>query len=364
MSQLLRSAVSYANTLGIKLPILLSPMAGACPPSLSVAVVQAGGLGACGCNDMSPEAIHKWSHEFRSVFPEHSASVSLGNNFQMNIWVPDDTSSYVRDSSSDAMAEYLERKYDSIVEDVSPKYSYEDQLEAMLSARPRAVSTIMGLLPAQYVDKLKHEGISWFACATTVQEAVLAADAGADAIVVQGVEAGGHRGTYDPKDGDQVHIGLMSLIPSVVDNVQVPVIAAGGIADARGITAALSLGASAVQMGTVFLCAKESGVPSSWSERIATSYPESTTITRRFTGRAARALKTEFVTNKETPIEIPPYPEQARLTRNITKKGVRENNIDIMKAWSGQSGGLVGKTGESAQGMIRRIWQDTENLVS
>lgn len=145
------------------------------------------------------------------------------------------------------------------------------QCEAMLEAGPPIISSIMGLYPDHFVTRMKANGIKWFATATTVTEAKAAVDAGADVIIAQGMEAGGHRGVFDATKAEARLVGLFSLLPAVADAVKVPVVAAGGIDDGRGLAAALLLGASAVQVGTAFLRCPEAKVSGAWADAIGLS---------------------------------------------------------------------------------------------
>jgi hypothetical protein len=156
----------------------------------------------------------------------------------------------------------------------------------MLAVAPRVISSIMGLYPASFIADLKARGILWFATATTVAEAKAAEEAGADAIVAQGMEAGGHRGAFDPELAERQMVGLIALVPQVADAVSIPVIAAGGIADGRGVAAALILGASAVQIGTGLLRTPEAMTPEPYAERLSRTEAHETAVTRAFSGRA------------------------------------------------------------------------------
>jgi nitronate monooxygenase len=227
-------AQNFANRLGIRVPILLAPMAGACPPSLSIAVANAGGLGACGALTMKPDEIIAWSREFRA---------NSEGQFQLNLWIPGPPPN--RDAESEKLQREFLANWGPPVPPEAGDASLPDfnaQCQAMLQAAPKVISSIMGLYHPKFVSELKARKILWFATATTVEEAKAAAAAGADAVVAQGMEAGGHRGAFDPDLAEQPLVGLIALLPQVADAVNVPVIATGGIADPRQVAAALLLG--------------------------------------------------------------------------------------------------------------------------
>lgn len=376
MHTAIRRAERFAQSLSLKVPVLLAPMAGACPASLSIAVARAGGLGACGALMMTPEQILAWAAELREA---------TDGGFQMNIWIPDPQA--VRDLDHegrvcDFLQQWLEESSVPLTQGAASRADktagtvaerqpvvlspdmFAEQCAAMLEAEPVAMSSIMGLYPPAVVDSMKQRGIRWFATATTVAEAVQAADAGADVIVAQGMEAGGHRGAFDADEAEAGLVGLLSLLPAIVDAVDLPVIATGGIADARGAAAALLLGASAVQVGTGFLRADESGIPTAWSDAIAGAAPEDTAVTRAFSGRPGRSIRNRYVraaASADAPRPAP-YPIQRELTKSVRESAVASNRIDGMQAWSGQSARLARSC--PAADIVDAVWTGARELLS
>ena len=333
----------------------MAPMAGACPASLAIAVANAGGLGGCGALLMQPEAIKAWASEVRA---------GSNGGFQLNLWIPDPSPK--RDVAvEDAVRRFL-RNWGPEVEreagDIKPPH-FDAQCEAMLEAGPAIISSIMGLYPNHFVARMKAKGVKWFATATTVNEAKAAEYAGADVIIAQGMEAGGHRGTFDATKAEARMVGLFSLLPAVVDAVKIPVVATGGIADGRGVAAALLLGASAVQVGTALLRCPEAKIPKAWADALSRTLPEETIITRAFSGRSGRSIANAYAraaadATAPTPA---PYPVQRGLTQAMRDTAVKENDIERIQAWAGQSASL--SKADAAGDVVRQIWEDAQVLL-
>jgi len=326
-------AEEFCRRFGLKIPVLLAPMAGACPPSLSIAVATAGGLGACGALLMDPAAIQNWVRDFR-----HGSD----GKFQINLWIPDPAPR--RDAANEEkLRNFLQQWGPPVAPDAADArpLDFALQCEALLEAAPPIVSSIMGVYPPEFVRRLQAQKISWWATVTTVTEARVAAAAGADVIVAQGMEAGGHRGCFDAAGAETSLVGLFALLPAVVDAVSVPVVATGGIADARGAAAALLLGASAVQIGTGFLRTPEANLPPPLADALGTTLPEQTILTRAFSGRAGRSIATAYALAAAENSVPAPYPVQRGLTQAMRALAIETGDIARMQAWAGQSAMLA-----------------------
>ncbi|MCX6463619.1 MAG: nitronate monooxygenase [Pseudonocardiales bacterium] len=340
---------AFCRRYGLRVPVLEAPMAGACPPALAAAVAGAGGMGAAGVVSDPPERIAAWAAEFRAA--------SEGP-FQLNLWVPDPPADDPGPIA--AAADFLGRFGDP--GDPGPAAPvFAEQCAALLAARPAVASSIMGLFEPAFVARLHDAGIAWFACATTLDDALAAQEAGADAVVAQGLEAGGHRGTFDPAAAEGTAVGLVALLPRLADHLRVPVIAAGGIADGRGVAAAIALGASAVQVGTALLRTPEAAIAPEWAASLDGLAPEATVPTRAYTGRLARAAPTPYVRAWAGPgaPHPAPYPHQRALVARWRRGGA--GGVDRVNHWAGQGAALAST--DPAGVIVERMWRDAREIL-
>ncbi len=343
---------AFAKTFDLESPIMLAPMAGASPVELSVAVSNGGGTGACGALSFEPDEILRWAGDFRTL---------SGGAFQMNLWIPDAIPDRNQRQEGE-LRSYLETWGPFVGADVAaiPGPDFSSQCAALLEAAPPIISSIMGVFDPDYVAQMKARSIKWFANVSTVREAQQAEAAGADVIVAKGIEAGGHSAAFNPIDAGRCEAGLMSLLPAISDAVDIPIVATGGIADARTAMAAMVLGASAVQIGTGYLRTPEAGIAPAWANAIGCAAPDETIMTPAYSGRVGRAIANKFALAMDGP-DVPapaPYPIQRRLTQAMRSQASKDDNIDCMSAWTGQSARLARTI--SATQFTRDLWVELQ----
>jgi nitronate monooxygenase len=302
---------------------------------------------------MQPEEIMAWSAEFRA---------RTRGEFQLNLWIPGPPPK--RDAESEKrQREFLAAWGPPVPSDAGDALlpDFGAQCQAMLDAAPKVISSIMGLYAPRFVSELKARRILWFATATTVSEARAAEAAGADAVVAQGMEAGGHRGAFEPDQAEHQMVGLMALLPQIVDAVDVPVIAAGGIADARGVAAALILGASAVQVGTGLLRAPEAATHPSYAEKLGRTEAHETIVTRAFSGRPGRSIATAYVRAALNGPPPAPYPVQRGLTSGMRESARNAGDTERMQMWAGQSAKFA-RT-QPAGAIVQELWEEAVGVL-
>ncbi len=309
-------------------------MSGASTPQLVAAVCNAGALGSLGCGTLPGEAIREQIGNIRAA---------TNRPFNLNFFVharPAVDAAATKRMRARLAGYYAELDLGQVPDpdELFPPFS-EDQLAAVLEARPRVVSFQFGLPAPETVQRIKAAGSLILSSATTVAEARDLERRGADIIVAQGAEAGGHRGTFSDDLGAG-SIGTFALVPQIVDAVRVPVIAAGGIADGRGIAAAFALGARGVQIGTAFLGTPEVAMLPAYRKALLGATAEDTRITRVFTGRPARALRCRL-TDEVADADALAFPLQASLLAPIW--GVDDDKVQsaFMPFWAGQSVALM-----------------------
>jgi nitronate monooxygenase len=348
---------AVTRQLQIKHPIVQAPMAGGGDtPQLVAAVSDAGGMGFIGAAYLAAAQILEVARAVR---------VKTQRPFGINLFAP------LADAEMPADADralkrvapfFAELKLAAPELPRKPRLSFSEQLQAALQTDASVFSFTFGIFSSEAIAAIKSRGMLVWGTATTVQEAIALEKAGADAVIAQGSEAGGHRGTFLGEFSAGM-IGTMALVPQIVDAVSVPVIASGGISDGRGIAAALTLGASAVQLGTSFLTCGESGVPEAYRRAILEAREDQTRITRAFSGRPARGIVNRFMTTieGEEPVAILPFPMQNVLTRPLRNAARQQGRAEFLSLWAGQALRLA--TRESATHLVSRLAREAEEAI-
>ncbi|HZS40062.1 MAG TPA: nitronate monooxygenase [Polyangia bacterium] len=326
---------SLLERIGISVPIVQAPMAGGPDtPELAAAVSNAGGLGSIGCAYLSARQID-----------EAAAAVRARTSapFALNLFVRADVPP---DADAQARAEPIVRAFrrelglDEPPASAPPASdSFDAQLEAVLRAQPRVFSFTFGAPAREQVRALHDRSIVAIGTATTVEEAEALEAIGVDAICAQGAEAGGHRGTFLGRFEDGL-VGILPLVRQIAARMHVPVLAAGGIMDGAAIAAMLTLGASAVQLGTAFLLCPEAGTSAPYRAALRSPAAQRTVVTRAFSGRAARGIRNRFTDAFENE-QAAPFPFQQQLTRELRAEATRQGRADLMQLWAGQAAPLA-----------------------
>jgi nitronate monooxygenase len=349
------SETPLTELLGLRYPLIQAPMARISTPEVTAAVSEAGGLGSIAGAALGPD-------DLRAAIATVRARTE--NPFAVNLFAPEAPPS---PSGVAQMAEFLAPWRERLglppeTGEPPPAPGFEDQLAIVLEARPAAFSFTFGIPPPGALGAIREAGIAALGTATTVAEAEKLEGAGVDAVVGQGSEAGGHRGTF-AADFESAQVGTMAMIPLIVDRVRCPVVAAGGIMDGRGIAAALALGADAAQLGTAFIGVDESGAPPAYVESLLAADETATTITPAFTGRHARALRTNFVDELERAgLEIPAYPVQQGLMLELFRAGLERGDLDAVLRLAGQGSPAIRRM--PAGELVEALVGETESAIS
>jgi len=344
--------------LSITYPIIQAPMAIVTTPALAAAVAKAGGLGGFGCATQSGDEIIQQVTAFRAL--TNSAHPVHLNFFTHNR--PERNPERERQARDLVKPFYHGFGLPEVPEPVEPFFPFGDEaLDAVLAINAEIVSFHFGLPEQRFVDRLRQEGTLIMGCATTVGEARGLASRGVDVICAQGWEAGGHRGTFDaPYAGGS--IGTLALVPQIVDAVDVPVTAAGGICDGRGIAAALALGASGVQMGTAFLRCPESNVTEPHRAALRTARDEDTRLTRAFSGGLARGLRNSYLDALAAhDDELPPFPLMNPLSKPLRAASAAADVPDCLPLWAGQAAPMTRDAG--AGELVAQLVLETEAVL-
>lgn len=331
---------TLTDILSIQFPIVQGPFGGGLSSiELVKTVADLGGLGSFGAHHLAPQEI--------TALIEAIKSATHGK-FAINLWV----------SNNDYFIDSIDGdRYEKFVELFNPVYErlgisppphkeifedlYESQLQVTIDAGPPAISFVYGVPSLAVIKECTAKGIVTIGTATTLDEALELDRAGINVIVASGFEAGGHRVSYLKKAEDCL-TGSISLIPQIVDNVRAPVIAAGGIADARGVRAAMALGAQGVQVGTAFLACRESAANAMHKNALLSDQASRTVLSRAFTGRLARFIDNDFIRYVEKTTELPlPYPLQSYFTNNIKDAAAAQADAAHASLYAGQSASLL-----------------------
>jgi nitronate monooxygenase len=355
----MKFATKLMHRLGMEHPILLAPMAGASTPALVAAVSEAGGLGSLGAAMMSPEAIRSAIREIRTRTPR---------KFNVNLFTYRVPEREVEKAAAmqARIAPYIRQLGGNPerLPALAPLPDMGEQIKTVLAERPDVFSFTFGMPDRETLSAFKQIGTFVIGTATTVAEAKMLSEAGVDAVVAQGSEAGGHRGTF-AVTAEEGLVGTMALTPLIIDAVKIPVIAAGGIMDGRGIAAALMLGASAAALGTAFLVCPENDVVHPIYRQRLLEGDRSTTVSRAYTGRFARWIKNRFVTEMaDQPAAIPSYPHQIPLTAPLRQLAAERREPELFPMLAGQGFPLCREmpAGELVARLVREMRERLETV--
>ncbi len=324
------------DLLKIEIPIIQAPMAGSDSVSLARAVSSVGALGSLACALLSPDGVRD---AVRAIRQETTRPFNL-NFFCHAMGVPDA-------AAREAWKSFLRPHYERLGLDIEAvkesrlRLPFNEEMCVVVEEiGPEVVSFHFGLPAADHLERLKKRGIKILSSATSVEEAKRLEDSGCDAVIAQGIEAGGHRAMF-LETNVATQVGLFALLPQVADAVSVPVIAAGGIADARGIVAALALGASGVQLGSAYLFCPEANVSPVYRRALAQLPDTGTVVTNLFSGRPARGILNRYLSESGPMSDSAlAFPHAATLVAALRAAADKAESPDYMQMWAGQAAGL------------------------
>lgn len=345
--------------LGIKYPILLGPMGGGfSSPELLAAVSNAGGLGSFGAYTLTPQEI---------LEVDKAIKAQTDKPYNINLWVND-----VDESLTNYPAEKLEkvralfRPYFDELSVPVPELSthipskFEDQVTAIFQIKPAVFSFIFGIPAKEILDECRRLNIKTVGAATTLDEALALEAAGVDAISAAGFEAGGHRPSFLRPAGDSL-TGTFALVQQLKAKIKTPIIAAGGIADGKGIAAALTLGADAVQLGTAFLACDESNATPAHRQKLFSDEVKYTVLSKSLTGRLGRMIRNRISEEVPFETEVLPFPLQTRLLVPLKAAALAQGKTDMINFWSGQN--AVNLKHRNAAALMQSLIEETTALL-
>ena len=330
------TANRICQKLGIRLPIVQAPMAGSDSPEMTVAVCEAGGLGSLACGMLSPENARN-----AAAFIRGKTKNPINLNFYCHKPPIEDAERDARwrKEISAYFAEF------GVSPDAEAPFVYRTPFNEALCAvveevRPEVVSFHFGLPEADLFRRAKATGAVIMSSATTVREALWLEENGCDIVIAQGAEAGGHNGMFLDRDV-ATRPGTLALVPQIVDAVDIPVIAAGGIGDARGIAAAFMLGADGVQVGTAYLKCPEANLTPLHARALASARDDNTALTNVFSGRPARGIVTRLMRDLGPLSQhAPDFPMAGKALAPLRARAEREGRDDFTNLWAGQAAHL------------------------
>ena len=346
------------DLLKITHPIIQGPMAGASTPELVAAVSNAGGLGSYGGAATPPANLRSIIRQIREL---------TDRPFGVNLFAPAVEVYQLTPEQQTPVSELFTKWHNElnagpVPEPIPILGPFGDQFAVLLEEKVPVFSFHFGPAPIEAIREIHEIGSIVLATATTVREAKALVEAGVDVIIAQGFEAGGHRGTF-AVPYEHGLIGTAALVPQIADAVSVPVVAAGGIMDARGIVAAFALEASGVQMGTAFLTSSENNIPEVYRQAVLQSKDEDTVITEVFSGKPARAIRNRFIREMENNRDkILPFPAQMAIGRVLYQASAQQSNPDFVSMWAGQGAALAEAL--SAGELIEKMVQEFQSITA